>query len=93
MNKPKPKFCVGEEVSVKGFYDPSIRCDKTEVTSKIYVSSVNALTKERNGKGWGYKTAHTGDNIWMAENSLSKLPPEDRTQWSDCEWMPKETVK
>jgi len=91
MNKPKPKFCVGEEVAVRCKSDPSRNTDRTEITRIEYLDSHNQVTKEYLGMSWCYWTSCYP--IPFGDEALRKLPPEDRTQWSDCEWMPWETVK
>jgi len=89
MDKPKPKFCVGEEVAVVGAFNPENNINRTEVVKVCWTKFSHDSDPE-----WGYKTANLDKDHWAFEESaLRKLPPEDRTQWSDCEWMPQETVK
>ena len=88
---PKSKFCVGEEVMIRCEQDISANIDRTEIIDMAYTPTINAITGERVEAMWCYRT--DCDEIAFGEPALRKLPPEDRTQWSDCAWMPKETVK
>ena len=91
MNKPRPEFCVGEEVAVRCKSDPSRNTDRTEISRIKFVDSHNHITGELLGMSWCYWT--NSCSIPFGDVALRKLPPEDRTQWSDCAWMPKEMVK
>ena len=92
MNKPKPKFCVGEEVEIRSTICPQNNTAKTEITEQAFrMGFPQGGDKEKSYLLWVYKTDSC--QSYVGETSLRKLPPEDRTQWSDCEWMPRETVK
>jgi len=89
MNKPKPKFCVGEEVAVVSAAYPEFNTPRTEIVSVKWIRF-----SDEEYPCWGYHTVHRCvSKFRFHESALRKLPPEDRTQWSDCEWMPRETVK
>jgi len=88
MNKPKPKFCVDEEVAVTNAVFSRNNVSRTEIIK------VEWCKWHSDGhQGWGYNTTECHRPASLREKSIRKLPPEDRTQWSDCEWMPRETVK
>jgi len=82
----QPKFCVGEEVMVRGETTSEYDIDRTEV---IYSRYTAAHQSSLGVEGYKYKTAHQPDmnRTWL-EGSLRKLPPEDRVGFEDCEWQP-----
>lgn len=75
--KSKPKFCVSEEVAVRGTYASDYDIDRTEVIAVKYVEEGESTL---GFPGWRYKTAHQPDmsRSWV-EESLRKIPPKDRT--------------
>jgi len=85
-----PKFEVGEFVGVESSYNPFCNCSRTQVILCEWQDGLNTAGY----KGWGYKTVHMGNgNGLLAEDSLRKLPPEEKGSWKNCEWQPKEVVK
>lgn len=93
MSRPKPKFCVGEEVRITGCRDPSYNTEHDEILKVEWVD------EWKNGMlppCWAYVTtniAHKG-NLSHPEHRLRKIPPEERTGWEECVWQPnKETIK
>ncbi len=82
MNKPKPKFCIGEEVRLVSIMMPELNTDRTEIIKMGYRMSADGVFE------WGYGLDIPSDR-WAGERALRKLPPEDRAQWSDCAWQPK----
>jgi hypothetical protein len=88
MDKPRPKFCVGEEVMVRSKQMPEFNTSKTEVVEAAYITARNT----HNGEiitGWHYKTANRPESKgYWDESALRKLPPEERASWSDCAWQP-----
>lgn len=91
MSKPRPKFCVGEEVIdtiAEGgpkrteIVEAKYRDGKSEVIDRSVIPGRRVVAKE----GWTYRLAH--DGLFTYEKFLKKLPPQRRTQWSDCEWQP-----
>lgn len=84
MNKPKPKFCIGEEVMVVGAINPENNIDRTEIINVYWTKFSHDSNPE-----WGYQTDHFNKDYWaFSEDQIRKLPPKDRTQWSDCAWQP-----
>jgi len=90
MNKPKPKFCVGEEVMIRSSISTSRNVDRTEILRMKYGSGYEITNRDKIFHYWMYWTDSI--EIPFGEPALRKLPPEDRTQWSDCEWMPRSDV-
>jgi len=81
---PHPKFCVGEEVKVRGTLTSAYDTDRTEVIKAKWRVGVKTRYV-----GWFYQTAHQPDlTKWWMEPSLHKLPPSERTSWKDCIWQP-----
>jgi hypothetical protein len=84
--RPRPKFCVGEEVAVACLNQPDMA--RTEIVEMQWFEkepwrAVGIYT------GWAYKFTDQWDPAtWSRECLVHKLPPEERTQWSDCEWQP-----
>ena len=81
MSRPRPKFCVGEEV----FCTHHDLFGKTEVLSAWWDEGLVAFDGF-DGAEWVYKLPI--DSIPFGERWLRKLPPEERTQWKDCAWQP-----
>jgi len=89
MNNPKPKFCVGEEVAVVAAKDPKFNIKRTEIVLSEWCGWESGADDS-----WGYITSNMINlSNRLAEFQIRKLPPEDRTQFSDCGWMPRGTVK
>ena len=90
--KPRPKFCVGEEVAVVSQIHPSFNCERTEIEEMEFseygedVLFANSMGTEDEPM-WYYGTSAFPDAL-LDETFLRKLPPPDRLQWSDCEWQP-----
>ena len=86
--KPRPKFCIGEEVSVTALSQPDI--EKTEVVDIFWCNMPLGAIRDNNPYlGWGYRVAgQANPRAFSREHRVRKLPPEERTQWSDCEWQP-----
>ncbi len=82
----RPKFSIGEEVSVVTISNPVLGTPKTEVTDCLWVKR----WEDDFPACWGYATAHDSSPGLFPECSLRKLSPEDRTSWTDCAWQPKE---
>ena len=87
QSKPRPKFCVGEEVALVSKNNPQKNSERTEITNRIFGNGVVRATGERIENGHFYQLSHTADSYW-GEQSLRKLPPEDRTSWEDCAFNP-----
>lgn len=88
--KPRPKFCVGEEVACS--HGPTVpSCSKTEVVKARFYGSgevhVDASGRRFMANDWYYELAHCGGKM-VIENRVRKLTPEERTQWKDCAWQP-----
>lgn len=81
----RPKFCVGEEVAIRGVSVSLYDTDKTEVTKSRYFNE--GETRDRStGKdgpsGWRYQTEHQPDKTgWWKEPSLVKLPPDQNNSF------------
>ena len=73
--KPKPKFCVGEEVAIVSSNPNYNSIDRTEVTRMVYKIMKDIETRELN-LCWNYKTTSDTDNYWWKEENLRKLPPK-----------------
>jgi len=75
-----PKFCVGEEVAVRGMLTSSFDIYRTEVIRSKYVESGTMVDIDGNDapSGWRYQTAHQTDMArWWREESLHKLPKDN----------------
>lgn len=93
MSRPRPKFCVGEEVGVQCDIEPTINIDCTEVIYREYAGT--ELTHSQTGDVlepmWIYQTAHIGRKfapVGIPECYLRKIPPQDRQSFDDCVWQP-----
>jgi hypothetical protein len=93
MTNPRPKFCVGEEVMVRSTTWPELNTDSVEVVFAEYQIS-RSLRTGIIRMTWCYKTANgpNYDTEYFSDAALRKLPPEQRTQWSDCAWQPKKVA-
>ena len=72
-----PKFCVGEEVMVRGIVTSDYDTNKTEVIESKYFNGLSVVRVDggESFDGWRYKTAHQPDkSLWWREGSLRKLP-------------------
>lgn len=88
MSRPRPKFCVGEQVlaesiSTKNLFGPY------EITAVRWTDNEDFMVKGvlsaiSDYKGWVYSLSEQT----AIESQLRKLPPEERTQWGDCAWQP-----
>lgn len=96
MSKPRPKFCVGEQVAVRSKISPQHDVDKTEVIAITYGDHgrfYSTADFSAQPSGWRYQTSHqTDDSKWYREDSLHKLPHEDRISWEDCVFNPSEVT-
>lgn len=84
--KPKPKFCVGEEVMVRGIFTSEYDIDCTEVTFSEYIDMeyLNLVTGKICPPGWRYGVAHVDLEVsGFVEESLRKIPPKDRKSFDD----------
>ena len=84
--RPRPKFCVGEEV-LDISIEPPIRCEVQD--SKWTESEENAILRGETitiSRGWHHKLSH--DGCYTHENVIRKLPPSERTQWKDTHFQP-----
>ena len=87
-DRENPKFCVGEEVMIRGQYSSDHDIDKTEVICLNFHNKGDGI-RHPEYCGWTYQTRHQPDmTLWWHEGSLKKLPPEQRTSWEDCAWQP-----
>lgn len=92
-----PKFVVSEEVIATYHRRPAI---KTEIVKKKFftkfIFNKGTADEEKLSNVWLYKTtecvvldAKEGKSTyWVQEHQLSKLPPEERISWADCEFNP-----
>lgn len=86
MDKPRPKFCVGEEVFIVSYCEsvaPSIR---TEIIDIEWVDKARGPYGRYTG--WVYDFEGRGKYGRADEPQVRKLPPEERTQWENCAWQP-----
>lgn len=89
MSKPRPKFCVGEEVDIDSIMNPGTVYRREEITGiyweELYLDKVFGAYR-----GWRYYSASFPEGCGVAhlEPQLRKLPPEERIQWSDCAFQP-----
>ena len=82
MGNPRPKFAVGEEVSVTCISNPDI--PRTEVTGLRYVQLCSFDNWNGLYTGWIYKTSgFKSSKIEARESQLKKIPPEDRLSFGD----------
>ena len=86
------KFCVGEEVCVRGVTTNKFDIDRVEVVQAKYHRIGDLITPNYRCtiEGWKYKTAHLisdEPHKWFLENSLHKLPPKN-DPWADCFFNP-----
>ncbi len=88
MSKPKPKFCVGEEVAVVSIAAPHLNINNAEIIKSKY-GQFKKVPSGQLGMSWGYQLSHSGDS-WLGETILRKLPPKERASWEGCVWQPKE---
>ena len=83
MSDSTPKFCVGEEVMVRGVNTSDYDTDRTEITRSI--RCIGYRDGPMNGHiGWYYQTAHQPNSqLWWLEDSLRKIPPSERISIED----------
>jgi len=87
----RPRFCVGEQVCVRGILVNKFDIDCAEVIEAKYFNHSDLI----NGQicripGWKYKTDHMPDtekDKWFLEESLKKLPPR-KDPWALCIFNP-----
>lgn len=86
MSRPRPKFCVGEQVAVTSIRGFNIA--QTEITEVFWAQ--NLMTCLGLYTGWRYRVAAMPPGRFSAaEERVHKLPPPNRIQWHDCAWQPK----
>lgn len=82
---PRPKFCVGEEVSVKCIYQ--IDMPRTEITDMYYAERL-WMVDGPIYTGWRYRLADQENYHGSSgEENLRKLPPK-ADPWKDCAFNP-----
>lgn len=93
MTKPRPKFCISEEV-MDLYAHPAIPCEVLE----MHWATENEKKWDENDRpcvaheGWHYRLS--SDGLFTHEKWVGKLPPEQRIQFTDGIWQPKrEEVK
>lgn len=86
--RPRPKFCVGEEVTIRCYSQPDI--PKTEIIELVWVNNKElGIPNGKPYRGWGYRVPNQQDkNAVASEPQVSKLPPEERQSWDDSIFNP-----
>lgn len=86
--KPRPKFCVGEEVMMMTESCPEIRGKRTEIISMVYRDKVRPQSNGTTDVNyWAYETEFKQFPYWN-ETAIRKLPPEERQNWDTEIWSP-----
>ena len=87
MDKPRPKFCVGEQILICGEMRTEYNGQVHEILKIKWMERArDSISKELFPRGYRYLTT-THPIVWR-ETALRKLPPEDRISFNDCEWQP-----
>lgn len=85
-----PKFVEGEIVNVRSATDPEFNNDREVVEKTINGSTIlDIVYLTPDGKEWFY-TLYGQPNCVRVykEESLRKIPPNEKTEWEDCVWSP-----
>ena len=91
MSRPRPKFCVGEQVLALMINNNWIRTHIEFIEWDADVLHHNLSGEDKFVEGWFYYIEGmdpNGEDCHL-ESDLKKIPPENRIQWQDCAWQPK----
>ena len=91
MVNPRPKFTVGEEVTVIRESDNAGTTVNDEVSTMDFYRnfrfSYDGVSEDESYIGWVYQLAGF-PGLYAKEEQLRKRPPNDRIKWEDCEFQP-----
>jgi len=86
--RPRPKFCSGELVLIKGINGVRIH-GPHEILTVEWASHKDfcvegVLSSVSDYTGWNYGFPK---NMYALERQIIKLPDEERTSWEDCKQL------